>query len=115
MILQKELKEAQLSGNKKKLKKLEEEHALLLQDQSKVSMQQFKSTGYTVLVSIPLLIWVNWYLGSRPSPVIMSLPLLGTHAFTDMFLIMPYWLLWLTVCSIAFGYIIRKIFSNSMA
>jgi len=115
LILQKEMREAQKSGNKKTLKKLEEEQALLLADQSKVSIQQLKSTGYTAIVSIPLIMWINWYLGAQTIPITMSIPLLGTHAFTETLLIMPYWCLWLSVCSIAIGYVIRKIINNISA
>ncbi len=115
MALQIELREARGSGNKKKLKNLEEEQALLLRDQSKISIQQLKSTGYTAIVSIPLIIWINWYIGAQPIPITISLPLLGTHAYNETFLIMPYWCIWLSICSIALGYVIRKIISYNPA
>lgn len=112
-VIQKELREAQLSGNKNKLKKLEESRMSLLEDQAKVSKQQLRSTGYTVLVSIPLFIWINWYLGTQPVSLAMDFPLLGAHLWTDMLVIVPYWALWLTICSIAVGFIIRKMLTNT--
>lgn len=107
--LNKELREAQLSNNKNKLKKLQEEQLSLMEDQSRVSMQTLKSSAYTMLVSIPMFLWAYWYLGNQSTPLTWSLPLVGTHAFTELFVIVPYWCIWLAICSIAAGYVMRKV------
>jgi uncharacterized membrane protein (DUF106 family) len=114
MALQKELREARLSGNKNKMKKLGEEQLILMEDQKKITMQNLKSAGYTMVISILLLMWISWYLGSQPVPLTMTLPLMGTHAYTDLFLIVPYWSLWLAICSIAASYVIRKIVNSTV-
>jgi uncharacterized membrane protein (DUF106 family) len=51
---QKEYKEAQLAGNKHKLKKLQEEQLLMMQDQSEISKQQLKPMGFLMIISVPL-------------------------------------------------------------
>lgn len=112
---QKAFSEARISGDKKTLKKLEEERISLLEDQSKISIQQLKSTGYTAIVSLPLLMWGYWYLGTLASPPMINLPFIGAHAMTELFFIIPYWILWLGICSLAIGYIIRKVLSNQTA
>lgn len=58
-------------------------------------------------MSIPLLLWVNWYLGNN-SILTFSLPFLGTHAYTEALLIIPYWCILLTLFSIAIGFVVRK-------
>jgi uncharacterized membrane protein (DUF106 family) len=111
---QKELREARLSGNKNKLKKLGEEQLILTEDQTKITMQNLKSTGYTMILSILLLMWISWYLGNQTMPLTIFLPFIGTHAYTDLFLIIPYWSLWLAICSIAAGYVIRKVVNSTV-
>jgi uncharacterized membrane protein (DUF106 family) len=114
LALQKELREAQLAGNKNKLKKLGEEQLILMEDQKKITMQNLKSTGYTMIISILLLMWISWYLGSQPAPLTMTLPLIGTYTYSDLFLMIPYWSLWLAICSIAAGYVIRKVVNSTV-
>ncbi len=112
LALQKDLREARLGGNKNRLKKLGEEQLLLLEDQSKITKQNLKATGYTMVVSLLLFIWMAWYLGSQPSPLILDLPLIGAHAYTELLFIIPYWSLWLGICSIAAGFIVRKVINS---
>jgi uncharacterized membrane protein (DUF106 family) len=110
---QKELREARLSGNKTKLKKLQDDQLILLDDQSRVTKQNLKATGYTMIASILLFIWMSWYMGSQPAPLTIALPFLGAHAYTDPLFIIPIWSAWLGICSIAAGYIIRKAINST--
>jgi len=106
--IMKDLREAQLSGDKKALKRIDEERSLLLQDQSKVNIQQLKSSGHTALVTVPLWLWISWYLANQPAPLVMNFLILGNHALTDQFFIMPYWMLLFALISIPVGLIVRK-------
>jgi len=106
---QKEYKEAQLSGNKKKIKQLEQEQMSMMQDQSEMSKQQLKPMGFIVFVSIPLFWWAYWYL-QQPANVGMSMvfPLIGPVTLTGSFLLFPYWVWWSLLCSMAISSVIRK-------
>ncbi len=107
--IQKEYKEAQLSGDKKRLKKLEEDRLSMMEDQAEMSKQQLKPMGFIVFVSIPLFWWAWWYL-SQPAQagMTMILPLLGTVKLADGFLLFPYWVWWSLICSLATSSVIRK-------
>jgi uncharacterized membrane protein (DUF106 family) len=106
---QKEFREAQLSGNKKKLKQLEEERMSMMEDQAEMSKQQLKPMGFIVFVSIPLFWWAYWYL-MQPAQLGMKMifPLIGTVTLTDGFLLFPYWVWWSLICSLAISSVVRK-------
>ena len=75
--LQKEMREAQLSGNKAKLKKLQEDQMAGLQEQTALSKMQFKPMGFMAIISVPLFIWAYWYLSLHPD-LTMVFPFAGT-------------------------------------
>lgn len=114
---QKEFREAQKSGNKHKIKKLEANRAEMMKEQSEMSKQQFKPMGYTVIVSIPLWMWAWWYINLHTgadaiSPVLttLTLPLVGDTAYTALWVgFLPYWIVWYFMCSLAVSQIVRKI------
>jgi uncharacterized membrane protein (DUF106 family) len=108
-ILTKEMREAQLSGDKKRLKKVEEERMSMMEDQAEMSKQQLKPMGFIVFVSIPLFWWAYWYL-LQPAQMGMTMvfPLIGTVKLTDSFLIFPYWVWWSLICSLAISSVVRK-------
>jgi uncharacterized membrane protein (DUF106 family) len=106
---QKEFREAQLAGNKTKLKKLEEDRMTMMEEQAEMSKQQLKPMGFIVFVSIPLFWWAYWYLMQTPNlGMTMIFPLIGLVKLTDSFLIFPYWVWWSLMCSLAISSVIRK-------
>ncbi len=111
-VFQKEFREAQLAGNKKKLKQLEEARMSMMEDQAEMSKQQLKPMGFIVFVSIPLFWWAYWYL-TQPanSHLAMIWPMLNNnlpiHLSTTL-LIFPYWVVWSLMCSLAISSVIRK-------
>ena len=108
MAMQKEFKEAQLSGNKKKLKQLEEERMSMMEDQAEMSKQQLKPMGFIVFVSIPLFWWAFWYLTTQQPNMTMIFPMFGTVKLTGSFLIFPYWVWWSLLCSLSISSVVRK-------
>jgi uncharacterized membrane protein (DUF106 family) len=106
--IQKEYKEAQLSGDKKRLKKLEEERMSMMEDQANMSKQQLKPMGFIVFVSIPLFWWAFWYLTTQQPNLTMIFPMLGTVKLSDPFLLFPYWVWWSLLCSLAISSVVRK-------
>jgi uncharacterized membrane protein (DUF106 family) len=115
---QKEFKEARVSENKYKLKKLEERRAEMMEDQSKMMMQQFKPMGYTLIVTIPIWVWlwsyVNLHTGqSAIDPILstMVFPLIGERPYDHIILghLFPYWIIWYMLCSLPIGQFARKL------
>jgi len=105
----KEMKEAQLSGNKVKMKKLQEEQLTMMDDQAAMSKQQLKPMGFLMIISLPLFFWMLWYVTGHPELPLINLPLLGTHKLTDSVFILQYWILWSVICSMAISQVIRKV------
>ena len=106
---QKEFREAQLAGNKKKLKDLEQVQMSMMEDQAEMSKQQLKPMGFIVFVSIPLFWWAYWYL-SQPAQAGMTMifPMIGTITLTSTPFLFPYWVVWSLLCSLCISSVIRK-------
>lgn len=113
--LSKEMREAQLSGNKAKLKKLQEEQLAGMQDQTQLSKQQLKPMGFLMIVSVPLFFWAFDYLSKHPD-LTMVFPFAGTVTLLDgAFFIFPWWIVWSMLCSFGISQVIRKAFNVGIA
>ncbi len=109
--LQKEMREAQLAGNKAKLKKLQDDQMAGMAEQTELTKMQFKPMGFLAIISVPLFIWAYWYL-SMHNTLTMVFPFAGTVTLiSGGFFIFPWWILWSLLCSLAIGQIIRKAFN----
>jgi uncharacterized membrane protein (DUF106 family) len=106
--MQKELRQAQLSNNVQKMKKLEAQRAEMMGDQMEMMKQQFKPMLYISVISIPLFFWVYLVISSHQSAT-MVFPFWGEKNLNDS-LIGPfqYWLFWYFICSIPVSQITRK-------
>jgi uncharacterized membrane protein (DUF106 family) len=115
--LQKEMREAQLSGNKAKLKKLQDDQMAGMQEQTALTKMQFKPMGFLAIISVPLFIWAYWYLSNPSHPALtMVFPFAGeVHLASGGFFIFPWWILWSLLCSMAIGQVVRKAFNVGIA
>ncbi|WP_048143419.1 DUF106 domain-containing protein [Methanosarcina horonobensis] len=106
---QTEFREAQLSQNTDMLKKLEDQRKDMMEDQMKMSKQQFKPMAYISIISVPLLMWVHYYINGHKSATMVfpfwGKQLLTSHAFGPF----QHWLYWYFICSIGVSQLIRKI------
>ena len=59
---QKEYRDAQLSKDEKRIKKLESKRDKMMKEQLEVSQEQFKPMAYILLVSIPIFLWLIYKL-----------------------------------------------------
>ena len=108
-IFQKEMKEARATQNTYLLKKMEEQQAALMQENMSVVKDQFKPMFYILIVSIPLFMWANYYLGGHPTASIIF-PFWGERVFSDTFAVfLTYWIYWWIISSLAFGQVLRKL------
>jgi len=106
---QKEMREAQKSQNTYMLKKLEEQQAAIMQEQSSMVKKQFKPMFYIVFVSIPLWMWAYYYIGGHPTASVIF-PFWGERALSDtVFWMFTYWVYWYFISSLAFSQVLRKL------
>ncbi len=110
---QKEYREAQLAGDKAKLKKLEPRRSEVMELSMEVQSQSMKPMPYILIISLPIFGWMSYvmyqpYLSSYISTTI-NLPYFGQLAYTQgVILGMPVWLIWYLLCSLVFTQVIRK-------
>jgi uncharacterized membrane protein (DUF106 family) len=110
--IQKEYMEAKKENNKHKMKKLERKRVEMMKKQTQFSgemfRQQMKPMAYISIVTIPIFMWIYWYVGGIAlSPV--TFPLAGEKELTEGWFIFPYWVLWYLICSIPITQVIRKV------
>ncbi len=74
---QKEFRDAQLSKDEKRVKKLEAKRDKMMKEQLEVSQEQFKPMAYILFVSIPIFLWLIYKLPSSPN----SFPIWRTSSF----------------------------------
>ena len=105
---QAEFREAQLSQNTYMLKKLEEQRKDMMEDQMKMSKQQFKPMAYISIISVPLLMWIYYYISGHGSAA-MVFPFWGKQLLTsNAFGPFAHWLYWYFISSLGVSQLIRK-------
>jgi uncharacterized membrane protein (DUF106 family) len=110
---QKEYRDAQLSKDEKRVKKLESKRDKMMKEQMEVSQEQFKPMAYILFVSIPIFLWLIYKL-----PLVTEqyaelanivIPYFGPRViWTGAVWIVPAWILWYMICSISISQVIRK-------
>ncbi|PWB55300.1 MAG: hypothetical protein C3F06_02880 [Candidatus Methanoperedenaceae archaeon] len=105
--IQKEMRQAQLTNNAQKIKKLEAQYAEMMGDQMEMFKQQFKPMLYISIISIPLFYWVYLLVNQNPGPT-MIFPFWGEQILKNNVFIFQYWLVWYFLCSIPISQITRK-------
>jgi uncharacterized membrane protein (DUF106 family) len=106
-VFQKEFREAQLSQDEKKIKKLDARKDKMMKEQLEMSQNQFKPMAYILVLSVPIFFWLLFRLNLVEASITM--PFFGTHLFTDMILgPVPAWILWYMICSLTLSQVARK-------
>ncbi|MDD4567204.1 MAG: EMC3/TMCO1 family protein, partial [Methanoculleus chikugoensis] len=112
-VFQKEFREAQLSGDEKRVKKLQGKQERMMQDQLDLSRQQFTPMAIILVLSVPIFFWLLLRLPEVGTPVAIAsgivMPFLGAVSLSEMaFWIVPAWILWYMICSLTVSQVIRK-------
>ena len=106
--LQRNMKEAQLSGDQAKIQAMQNEQMKAVADQGKMMQMQFKPMLYIGILSIPLFMWAYSFIHANPS-MTMTFPFWGTHPINTTVLgPILYWFYWYFICSLPVSQIIRK-------
>jgi uncharacterized membrane protein (DUF106 family) len=108
-VFQKEFREAQLSGDEKKIKKLEPKREKAMKEQLEMSQNQFKPMAYILIISVPIFFWLLFRLNNVPVNIEIIMPFFGQHTLTDLILgPIPAWILWYMICSLTLSQVVRK-------
>jgi uncharacterized membrane protein (DUF106 family) len=103
---QKEYREAQLSQDEKKIKKLDAKRDKVMKEQLELSQQQFKPMAFILVLTVPIFFWLLFRLNQVNT---ITLPYYGTQSLTAPVLwVIPAWMVWYFICSIALSQVIRK-------
>lgn len=104
---QKEYREATLSQDEKRIKKLDAKKDRMMKDQLEMSQQQFKPMTYILVLSVPIFFWLLYRLAQTSATITM--PFFGTVDLNAAIIwIIPAWILWYMICSITLSQVIRK-------
>ena len=105
--LQRELREAQLSGDKGRQQQLQNEQMAMMSEQGKMMQMQFKPMLYIGIVSLPLFMWAYLYIAQ--TNLFINFPFWGSHSIKAT-VIGPilYWFYWYFICSLPISQVIRK-------
>jgi uncharacterized membrane protein (DUF106 family) len=114
---QAEYREAQLSQDEKRIKKLEAKKDRVMREQLEMAQQQYKPMAYILILTVPIFFWLLYRLGQIHSTlnlpynsmIMITLPFAGSHNLTDPVLwVMPAWIIWYMICSLTISQVIRK-------
>jgi uncharacterized membrane protein (DUF106 family) len=104
---QKEYREAQLSQDEKKIKKMDAKRDKVMKEQLELSQQQFKPMAFILVLTVPIFFWLLFRLNQINTTI--TLPYYGAQSLTAPVLwIVPAWMMWYMICSIALSQIVRK-------
>jgi len=112
-VFQKEFREAQLSGDEKRVKKLQGKQERMMQDQLDMSRQQFTPMAIILILSVPIFFWLLLRLPAVGTPIDIAsgivMPFIGAVTLSSVaFWIVPAWILWYMLCSLTISQVIRK-------
>ncbi|WP_319538885.1 EMC3/TMCO1 family protein [uncultured Methanospirillum sp.] len=104
---QKEYREAMLSKDEKRVKKIEAKRDTMMKDQLEMSQAQFKPMGYIMVITLPIFFWLYFRLNNYDA--LISMPFCGSVHLTAAILgPVPAWMIWYMLCSISLSQVIRK-------
>jgi len=104
---QKEYREAMLSQDEKRIKKLDTKKDRMMKEQLELSQQQFKPMAYILILTVPIFFWLLYRLSQINNTI--TLPYYGTLSLTaPLFWVIPAWIIWYMICSITISQVIRK-------
>lgn len=105
-------KQAEERGDDEALERIQEEQMEAMGGMLQMFKAQFRPMVWITLLTIPLFLWLWWFIGSGELPdadMQMILPILGEVRWDETFIgPMPMWILWYFLCSLGFTQLIRK-------
>ena len=103
----KELREAQISRNQRRVDKLMELQPEVMKMNAQLSSNQMKPMMFTMLVAIPIFMWLNTFI-SDLSHQYVTIPWETSWYLKDRFIILPHWVLIYSFLSLPVGQIYMR-------
>ena len=103
----KELREARMAGNTKKVDKLMKIQPEIMKMSMDSSSSQMKLMPITMLVAIPIFFWISYFINIEASSVIFSVPWEYNAHFTSSH-ILPNWILLYSLLSLPVGQVLQR-------
>ena len=119
--IQERRKAAKERGDDEAMDRIQEEQMEAMGDQLGMFKEQFRPMVWIMVLTIPAFLWMYWGIGFRGAEGVWTdlqpivLPLAGEVGWTDSLLVMPTWIIWYFLCSMAFTQIIQKGLNISMS
>ncbi|SHG57503.1 DUF106 domain-containing protein [Halobaculum gomorrense] len=119
--IQERRKEAKERGDDAALDAIQEEQMEAMGDQLGMFKEQFRPMVWIMVLTIPAFLWMYWGIGFRGAEGVWTdlqpvvLPIAGEVGWTQNILVMPTWIIWYFLCSMAFTQIIQKGLNISMS
>ncbi|MFC6787746.1 DUF106 domain-containing protein [Halobaculum halobium] len=119
--IQERRKEAKERGDDEAMDAIQEEQMEAMGDQLGMFKEQFRPMVWIMVLTIPAFLWMYWGIGFRGAEGVWTnlqpvvLPIAGQVGWTDTLFIMPTWIIWYFLCSMAFTQIIQKGLNISMS
>jgi uncharacterized membrane protein (DUF106 family) len=108
----KELRDARISNNTFKIKKLTEAQPLIMKRQGEMSTSQLKPMIFTMLIAILIFMWLAIFIGELPrvdqGVYTISLPW-ESHWNIMASTVLPHWILLYSLVSIPFGQLLQRV------
>jgi len=109
---QKELRSATLSQNMYRVKKLRDMQPEIMKVQAEMSTSQMKPMAFTMLVAIPIFLWLSTFVGSLPDKTMM-LPWGAEFNLVNdkgpLFHLFPAWIILYAFMTTPFGQVFQKL------
>ena len=105
---QTEYREATLSQDEKKIKKLEAKKDRVMKEQMEMSQQQFKPMAYILVFTVPIFFWLLYRLCPDYQHHHPAVLWGAWSALIAIIWVIPAWILWYMICSITLSQVIRK-------
>ncbi|MFB6200384.1 MAG: DUF106 domain-containing protein [Halorhabdus sp.] len=98
-------------GDDEELDRIQQEQMEMMSDQMGMFKKQFRPMVWTMLLTIPVFLWLYWRTGNLSvDGVAIVMPLFGEITSWNAGTLGPWpaWLFWYFVCSLSFSQIVRK-------
>lgn len=109
----KELRQARLDNNTYKLKKLMDMQPMVMAKTMETSNKMMKTMPVTMIIVIPMFLWVRYFVGVTLSDALISVPwsMISAGAGVDLnaVYVLPAWILIYSLISIPIGQIVMRL------
>lgn len=106
------LKDAKERGDEDAVERIQDEQMDAMSDQLGMFTQMIRPMVWTMLFTLPVLLWLYWLTlspASAVTPTAMIFPMIGRVAWTAKIIgPMQAWLLWYMICSVTSRQVIQK-------